>query len=85
MRGRLDADIDCLHLDFAGWKVWVNRRPITRYDLASNSHNRLGACAIKRLERFCIDIGHNLRQTIMITQIDKEQPTMVALPVNPAR
>src|SRR5690242_15251493 len=40
---------------------------------------------LERTERLAVGASDHLRQSIMIAQIDKQYPTVIALPMDPAR
>src|SRR3546814_4256092 len=67
------------HLDLAGRQIGVHRLGRSRHDFASDRHHALGAQGVKGRKGRIAAVGDDLRQAIMVAQIDEEQPAMVAL------
>ena len=72
-----------LHFDLAGGQFgdFTAGRPCARR-LADDA---LGAQAIDGLEARRAGAQHQLRQAIVVAQVDKDQPAVIALAVNPTR
>ena len=73
------------HFDRAGRLLGVDRLGRARLDLAVDADHPLGAHRLGELEGGGIGIDHQLRQAVMVAQIDEQQAAMVADAVHPAR
>ena len=76
------VDID---FDLAGRQVRILGTGGTAADLAVNADHPLRAQRLGKLEGLAVGIGHDLREAIVIAQIDEQQPAMVADAMAPAR
>ena len=82
--GALDSHGPREHLDRAGRQIGVHGLRRARLYLALNRHNAFCPQRIEHRQRGAVFIGDNLRDAVMIAQIDEQNAAMVALPVNPA-
>ena len=76
------VDVD---FDLAGRQVRVLGTGRAPADLAVNADHPLRAQRLGELERLAVGIGHDLREPIVIAQIDEQHPAMVADAMAPAR
>ena len=81
----LNLDLAGLYLNLARRQFRVHRPALTRDDLASNRDDRFGAEAVEYLKRLAPRGSDDLRQSVMIAQIDEQHPAMIALAMDPAR
>ena len=78
-------DLGREQLDLAGRQFRVDSALGARAHLAVDAHHPLGAHGLGGLERGAVGIGHDLRDAVVVAQIDEQQPAVVAHAVHPAR
>jgi len=72
-------------LDLAGGKARIDRPGRARLHCALDGDDALDPEPFQNGKRRAVGIGHDLRDPVMIAQIDKQHAPVVALAVNPAR
>ena len=72
-------------LDFTSRQFRVHRFRVSRDHLAGNRQHAFGGRALGVFVEGCIRIHHNLRQAVMVAQIDEQGAGMLAAAVQPAR
>ena len=83
--GAEDFDLIDVDFDLAGRQIGVLGPRRAPTDLAVNADHPLRAQRLGELERLAVGIGHDLREPIVIAQIDEQDPAMIANAVAPAR
>ena len=80
------------HLDLGGEKLDLARRQLlvhravgARAHLAVDADHPFGAHALRRLEGGAVGIGDDLRDAVVIAQVDEQQAAVVAHAMHPAR
>ena len=76
---RLDANFD-----LAGRQIGVHHIGVPRQHLPIHPDHALGAQPLDQAKAGRLGRQHQLRQAVMVPQIDEHQPAMVALAMNPA-
>ncbi len=76
------VDID---FDLAGRQVGVEGALGPPPHLAIDSHHPFRAQRLGKLERRTVGVGYNLRDAVVVTQIDEQDAAVVADAVAPAR
>ena len=79
------VDRVCADLDLAGREVGIDRLRRAGDDLAIDRDTEFHPDPVERLERRRIRVGDDLRNSVMIPQVDEQQMPMVALAMHPAR
>ncbi len=84
-RFRQHCNAGRIDLHQAGWKfgIFAAMRPDAK--LAVNAHHPLGAKRLGYPKGSDVGINNNLRQSVVIAQIDEQQAAVVADPMHPAR
>jgi hypothetical protein len=72
-------------LDFAGRQILVVGAVGALAQLAVDTDHPFGAQRLGNLERGAVGIGHDLRDPVVIAQIDEQEPAVVADAMAPAR
>ena len=73
------------HLDRAGGQLGVHQIGRARHDLAVDADHPFRAHLFDVLEHRTVRIGQHLGDAIVVAQVDKQQPAVVAHPMHPAR
>ena len=73
----LDRNGPAHDLDLAGHEVRVHQVPVPGHDLAFHRDHALGAQALDRRKAHRARIEHDLRQAVMVAQVDEHHPAMV--------
>ena len=84
-RLRKHLDLARENFDLAGRQVRVHRLGRAVADRAVDADAPFGAHALGGLEGRRIRIGDDLRQAVMVAEVDEEQPAVIAHAVHPAR
>ena len=82
-RQHLDLGGEQLHL--AGRQLGVDRALGARAHLSVDADHPFGAHRLRRLEGGAVGIGDDLRDAVVIAQVDEQQAAVVAYAVHPAR
>ena len=82
---RQHLDLARENLDLAGRQIGVDGIAGARLDLAVDADHPFAAHRLGGLEGRRIRIGDDLRQAVVVAQVDEQQPAMVADAVHPAR
>ena len=85
LRGGQDFDLARENFDLAGGQVRIHRLGSARLDVAIDTNHPFAPNGLSDLERRGIWIGNDLRQAVMVAQIDEQQTAMVADAMHPAR
>jgi hypothetical protein len=80
----LDRNGPAHDFDLAGGEVRVHQIPVPGHDLAFDRDDALGAQALDRRKAHRTRIEHDLRQAVMVAQVDEHHPAMVPAAVQPA-
>ena len=78
-----DFDVANEHLNFARWDFGVHQALVARHDVAINADTPLRTHLFDLGKYRAIGIGHDLRDAVMIAQIDEQKPAMIAHAVDP--
>ena len=71
--------------DLAGRQVGVDGPLVAPSHVAVDADHPLGTHALGRLEGGRVRIGHDLRDAVMVAQVDEQHAAMIAHPMHPAR
>ncbi len=78
-------DLGREQFDFAGRQILVVGAVGALAQLAVDADHPFGAQRLGNLERGAVGIGHDLRDPVVVAQIDEEQPAVIADAMAPAR
>jgi hypothetical protein len=73
------------NLDLTGFEIGVHGIGRARLDLAVDANDPFATYGFSRLESRRIRIRHDLRQPVMVAQVDEQQAAMIANAMHPAR
>jgi len=71
-------------LDLAGRQIGIDRRGLAQRNLAGHRDDRLEFRPAQRLEESAAGVNHDLREAVMVTQINEQNAAVVADTENPA-
>src|SRR5690242_18029506 len=76
------VDVD---FDLTGMQFRIFRAGWASAHLAVNTYNPYRSQGLGELERLAVGIGHDLSEPVVVAQIDKQDPTMIAYAMTPPR
>ncbi len=83
--GAQDLDLVDIDFDLAGRQFGVLCAGGPLAQLAVDAHHPFRTQRLGQLERLAVGIGHNLREAVMVAQVDEQHAAMIADAVAPTR